>query len=61
MKPLASQTISVAALHRELGIPPDYAHTRGLSFQTEAEAAHLVAIAAIGTSRILLLEVAAAA
>ena len=61
MKPSASETVSVAALQRELGVPPDYAQTRGLSFHKEAEAAHLVAIAGKGNSQIWLLASAAAA
>lgn len=62
MKPPAtSHTINVATLHRELGIPADYAQTRGLSFQPEADASHLLTIAKYGDRKIQLIPPTASA
>jgi D-alanyl-D-alanine carboxypeptidase len=52
---------SIAPLHRSLGIPPDYAATRGLAFQPEAVATNLIKIAnATDDNRTILLTLPAA-
>ena len=63
MKPLPRLPDSLVALHRSLGIPPDYATMRGLPFHTEASSAELVTVAeaAADHREILLIALAAAA
>ncbi len=55
------QTSDLVALHRELGIPADYAASRRLMFHSEVEVAQLVAISAHEVSAIHLIGLAATA
>lgn len=57
----SSPDLDLAALHRELGIPADYAGRRFLALMPEAELGELTLIGTFGPRKILLATAAAAA
>ena len=62
VKPLPQiQPSSLVALHRELGIPADYAASRGLMFHGEADLARLVTLSGPADREIRLIDPAATA